>query len=122
MGGRLGPVFDEDPKRWRMLAESLATLGMSLEIATAFAPPQAFLLLAGPCRLPSNILSRPCDRHPKDITTALRRRRPMSPAARFGHLSFSPDPQLWADFDKLSEITIAFVAPQAFLLLAGLAT
>lgn len=47
VGGRLGPVFDEDPKRWRMLAESLATLGMSLEIATAFAPPQAFLLLAG---------------------------------------------------------------------------
>lgn len=76
-------MFDEDPKRWRMLAESLATLGMSLEIATAFAPPQAFLLLAGPCRSPNHILSRPCDRNPKDITTALRRRRPMSPAGRF---------------------------------------
>ena len=47
VGGRLGQVFDEDPKRWRMLSEALATLGMSLEIATAFAPPQAFLLLAG---------------------------------------------------------------------------
>jgi Vitamin B6 photo-protection and homoeostasis len=47
VGGRLGTVFDEDPKRWRMLAEALGTLGMSLEIATAFAPPQAFLLLAG---------------------------------------------------------------------------
>jgi Vitamin B6 photo-protection and homoeostasis len=47
VGGRLSTVFDEDPKRWRMLAEALGTLGMSLEIATAFAPPQAFLLLAG---------------------------------------------------------------------------
>ena len=38
VGGRLGSVFDEDPKRWRMLAETLATLGLSLEISTAFFP------------------------------------------------------------------------------------
>ena len=38
VGGRLGNVFDEDPKRWRMLAETLATLGLSLEISTAFFP------------------------------------------------------------------------------------
>ena len=31
-------MFDEDPKRWRMLAETLATLGLSLEISTAFFP------------------------------------------------------------------------------------
>ena len=31
-------MFDEDPKRWRMLAETLATLGLSLEIATSFSP------------------------------------------------------------------------------------
>ena len=38
VGGRLSDVFDEDPKRWRMLAETLATLGLSLEIATSFSP------------------------------------------------------------------------------------
>mmetsp|Transcript_2506 Transcript_2506/g.7550 ORF Transcript_2506/g.7550 Transcript_2506/m.7550 type:complete len:636 (-) Transcript_2506:730-2637(-) len=47
VGGKLGPVFDEDPKRWRMLSEALASGGMALELATAFAPHQAFLLLAG---------------------------------------------------------------------------
>ena len=31
-------MFDEDPKRWRMLAETLASLGLSLEIATSFSP------------------------------------------------------------------------------------
>lgn len=47
VGSRLGPVFDEDPKRWRMLSEVMRTGGMALELSTAFAPPAAFLLLAG---------------------------------------------------------------------------
>ena len=53
VGGRLGSAFDEDPKRWRMLSEALASGGMALELATAFAPRSAFLLLAGvPARPP----------------------------------------------------------------------
>ncbi|GMH40584.1 hypothetical protein BSKO_08488 [Bryopsis sp. KO-2023] len=45
VGGKLGNVFDEDPRRWRMAAESVTTVGLSLEIATAFFP-QHFLILA----------------------------------------------------------------------------
>lgn len=47
VGSKLGPVFDEDPKRWRMLSEVLGTGGMALELSTAFAPSSAFLWLAG---------------------------------------------------------------------------
>lgn len=46
VGGRLGVYFDEDPRLWRMIAESVSTIGLSLEIATVFSP-NDFLLLAG---------------------------------------------------------------------------
>ena len=46
VGGRLGDVFDEDPRRWRMVAEAFLTVGLALEIATAFSP-KNFVLLAG---------------------------------------------------------------------------
>eukprot|EP00210_Caulerpa_lentillifera_P009103 g8681.t2 len=46
VGGRLGVYFDEDPRLWRMIAESVSTVGLSLEIATVFYP-NHFLLLAG---------------------------------------------------------------------------
>lgn len=45
MGGKLGTVFDEEPRRWRMVAEFVTSTGMSMELATAFFP-QQFLLLA----------------------------------------------------------------------------
>ncbi len=38
VGGKLGGVFDEDPRRWRMVAEAFLTAGLALEIATAFSP------------------------------------------------------------------------------------
>ena len=38
VGGRLGGVFDEDPKRWRLTAEVFKTLGLAAEIATPFFP------------------------------------------------------------------------------------
>ena len=38
VGGRLGGVFDEDPKRWRLTAEIFKTLGLAAEIATPFFP------------------------------------------------------------------------------------
>lgn len=44
--GRGGAVFDEDPKRWRLIAEFFTTIGRALEIATAVFP-QNFVLLAG---------------------------------------------------------------------------
>ena len=44
--GRGGTVFDEDPKRWRLIAEGFTTCGRALEIATAVFP-QQFVLLAG---------------------------------------------------------------------------
>ena len=44
--GRGGAVFDEDPKRWRLIAEFFTTTGRALEIATAVFP-QNFVLLAG---------------------------------------------------------------------------
>ncbi len=31
-------VFDEDPRRWRMVAEGVSTLGLALEIATQIFP------------------------------------------------------------------------------------
>ena len=37
VGGRLGTVFDEDPKRWRMLAEALAT-AQPFNTCTTFLP------------------------------------------------------------------------------------
>ena len=46
VGGRLGDVFDEDPRRWRMVAEAFLTVGLALEMATAFSPAN-FVLLAG---------------------------------------------------------------------------
>ena len=39
-------MFDEDPKRWRLIAEGFTTSGRALEIATAVFP-QQFVLLAG---------------------------------------------------------------------------
>ena len=44
--GRGGTVFDEDPKRWRLIAEGFTTTGRALEIATAVFP-QNFVILAG---------------------------------------------------------------------------
>ncbi|KAL3152745.1 hypothetical protein ABBQ38_012335 [Trebouxia sp. C0009 RCD-2024] len=44
--GRGGTIFDEDPKRWRLIAEGFTTTGRALEIATAVFP-QNFVLLAG---------------------------------------------------------------------------
>ena len=49
--GRGGTVFDEDPKRWRLIAEGFTTSGRALEIATAVFP-QNFVLLAGLHLLP----------------------------------------------------------------------
>lgn len=46
VGGRLGLFIDEDPRLWRMAAEAVSTVGLSLEIATVFFPSQ-FLILAG---------------------------------------------------------------------------
>ncbi len=39
-------MFDEDPKRWRLIAEGFTTSGRALEIATAVFR-QQFVLLAG---------------------------------------------------------------------------
>lgn len=64
VGGRLGGVFDEDPRRWRMVAEAFATLGLALEIATAFNP-QWFVALAGAGNFSKAIgkgLGKPCFR------------------------------------------------------------
>lgn len=46
VGGRLAGVFDEDPRRWRMIAVGFATIGLALEIATT-AFPANFIVLAG---------------------------------------------------------------------------
>eukprot|EP00878_Enallax_costatus_P007114 GHUV01007456.1.p1 GENE.GHUV01007456.1~~GHUV01007456.1.p1 ORF type:complete len:570 (+),score=144.92 GHUV01007456.1:464-2173(+) len=45
VGGKLGLEFDDDPRRWRMMAEALTTTGLALKITTAIYPSQ-FLLLA----------------------------------------------------------------------------
>eukprot|EP00891_Asterochloris_glomerata_P007747 jgi/Astpho2/7747/e_gw1.00116.24.1_t len=46
VSGGLGQAFDEDPKRWRMIAEAFTTTGYALEVGTALFP-QNFVLLAG---------------------------------------------------------------------------
>ncbi len=64
MGGRLGNVFDEDPKRWRMVAEAFLTVGLALEIATAFSPGN-FIMLAGAGNLSRAVgrgMTNPCFR------------------------------------------------------------
>ena len=64
VGGRLGYVFDEDPRRWRMIAVGFATVGLALEIATA-AFPANFLALAGAGNFTKALgkgLSQPCFR------------------------------------------------------------
>ncbi|KAK9788157.1 hypothetical protein WJX73_001836 [Symbiochloris irregularis] len=64
VGGRLGGVFDEDPRRWRLMAEIFTTIGLSLEIATAFNP-GAFVVLAGSGNFFKAVgkgLGRPCFR------------------------------------------------------------
>ncbi|MEW5303057.1 MAG: hypothetical protein WDW36_005786 [Sanguina aurantia] len=45
VGSSLGPEFDDDPRRWRMIAELVSTCGLALEVATS-AKPELFLLLA----------------------------------------------------------------------------
>ncbi|CAL8465185.1 g4720 [Coccomyxa elongata] len=64
VGGRLGNVFDEDPKRWRMVAEAFLTVGLALEIATAFSPGN-FIVLAGAGNLSRAVgrgMTNPCFR------------------------------------------------------------
>ena len=64
VGGKLGNVFDEDPKRWRMVAEAFLTLGLALEIATAFSPSN-FIALAGAGNLSRAVgrgMTNPCFR------------------------------------------------------------
>lgn len=64
VGGRLASVFDEDPRRWRMVAEGVSTLGLALEIATQIFPAQ-FVLLAGSGTLAKSMakgMGRPCFR------------------------------------------------------------
>ena len=64
VGGKLGNVFDEDPKRWRMVAEAFLTVGLALEIATAFSPAN-FILLAGAGNLSRAVgrgMTNPCFR------------------------------------------------------------
>lgn len=64
VGGRLRGVFDEDPKRWRMIAEGFATTGLALQIATELVPGQ-FVLLAGLGNLTKAVgkgMSKPCFR------------------------------------------------------------
>ncbi|KXZ56959.1 hypothetical protein GPECTOR_1g865 [Gonium pectorale] len=45
VGSRLNVEFDEDPRRWRLVAEALSTAGMGLEVATSLVP-MYFLPLA----------------------------------------------------------------------------
>ncbi|KAG1677058.1 hypothetical protein FOA52_001228 [Chlamydomonas sp. UWO 241] len=45
VGGRLGLELDDDPRRWRMFAEVVTTLGLMLEALTSVYPSN-FLLLA----------------------------------------------------------------------------
>ena len=50
VGSSLGALIDDDPRRWRMVAEALTTACLALEIGTAAAP-RAFLVLAGTAAL-----------------------------------------------------------------------
>ncbi|KAI8110268.1 hypothetical protein M9435_001947 [Picochlorum sp. BPE23] len=64
VGGKLGFMFDEDPKRWRMIAEAFTTLGLSLEIATQVSPSN-FVILAGGGTVAKALghgIGRPCFR------------------------------------------------------------
>lgn len=64
VGGKLSSVFDEDPKRWRMIAEAITTLGLALEIATQLSPAN-FVALAGTGTLAKATgrgMGRPCFR------------------------------------------------------------
>jgi hypothetical protein len=64
VGSRLGTAFDEDPKRWRMIAEAVTTLGLALEVATQLYPAQ-FVVLAGAGTLAKATgkgMGRPCFR------------------------------------------------------------
>ncbi|GIL51565.1 hypothetical protein Vafri_7534 [Volvox africanus] len=45
VGSRFSAEFDEDPRRWRLVAELLSTMGLGLEVATSLYP-QSFMLLA----------------------------------------------------------------------------
>jgi len=65
VGSRLGAAIDDDPRRWRMLAEAATTAGLALEVATAAAPPAAFVPLAGAgtlCRAVGKGIARPAFR------------------------------------------------------------
>jgi hypothetical protein len=64
VGGKLSAVFDEDPKRWRMFAEAVTSLGLALEIATQLFPAN-FVALAGTGTLAKATgrgMGRPCFR------------------------------------------------------------
>eukprot|EP00884_Botryococcus_braunii_P023412 jgi/Botrbrau1/9755/Bobra.85_1s0006.1 len=64
VGGRLGTAFDEDPKRWRMVAEVFSTVGLALEIATPLVPAW-FVPLAGTGNLSKAVsrgMKNPCFR------------------------------------------------------------
>jgi hypothetical protein len=64
VGGKLNTVFDEDPRRWRMTAEFITTLGLALEVGTQLSP-SYFVLLAGAGNLTKALgkgMGRPCFR------------------------------------------------------------
>jgi len=64
VGLKLSRVFDEDPKRWRMIAEAVTTVGLALEIATQLSPAN-FVALAGAGTLAKATgkgMGRPCFR------------------------------------------------------------
>jgi hypothetical protein len=64
VGGKLGTSIDEDPKRWRMIAEAFTTAGLFLEIATQLSPAN-FVLLAGGGTVAKAVghgIGRPCFR------------------------------------------------------------
>lgn len=64
VGGGLSSKFDEDPRRWRMIAELITTTGLALEIATQVYPVN-FILLAGTgnlCKAIGKGMGRPCFR------------------------------------------------------------
>ena len=57
-------MFDEDPRRWRMVAELFTSLGLALEISTAFQPAW-FIALAGAGNFSKAVgkgLGKPCFR------------------------------------------------------------
>ena len=64
VGGKLGTSIDEDPRRWRMIAEVFTTVGLFLEIATQLSPAN-FVLLAGGGTVAKAVghgIGRPCFR------------------------------------------------------------